>query len=112
MEGLNQTSADDEAGRFDEVAGADLAAVGAFHAQHVEASIGAYDGKTGGAGLHDLTELAADALWRLGRDRLGFEDLQRLPIERRPRAGRRIAAPNQRIDLSPRFAPIDPGRFR
>ena len=51
--------------------------------------------------------LAGDALRVLRRQRLGVEDLQRLAVERRPGAGRRIAAADQAVDLLPRLAPVD-----
>ena len=46
--------------------------------------------------LDDLAELAADAFRVLRGHRLRLEDLQRLAVERRPRAGRGIAAADQR----------------
>ena len=45
----------------------------------------------------------------LRRQRLGVEDLHGLAVERRPGAGRRIAAADQAIDLLPRLAPVDLG---
>ena len=41
--------------------------------------------------------------------RLGVEDLHGLAVERRPGAGRRIAAADQPVDLLPRLAPVDVG---
>src|SRR5262249_18416144 len=37
------------------------------------------------------------------------EPLQRLALERRPRAGRRIAAADEIVDLAPGLAPVDAG---
>src|SRR5262245_8178639 len=93
----------------DEFTGSDLGAVRRFHAQDLDAAIGADDGEAVGAHLDDLPELARDSLGVAGRQRFDVEDLQGLAIERRPRTGRRVAAADQRIDLAPRLAPVDAG---
>src|SRR5688572_3442102 len=106
---LDQSRARREVSRFHELAGADLAAVGAFHAQHIDASVGAHDGKARVADVDDFAELAADAFRSLCGKGLRVKNLQRLAVESGPRAGRGTAAANQRIDLAPRLAPVDAG---
>ena len=56
--------------------------------------------------------LPAMPLGSLRRQRLRLEDLQRLAVERRPGAGRRIAAADQTVDLPPGLAPVDAGVVR
>ena len=41
-----------------------------------------------------------------------FEHLQCRPVERRPRAGRRVAAADEVVDLPPGLAPVDAGVVR
>src|SRR5262249_17332076 len=57
----------------------------------------------------DLAHLAADALGIARGQGLGLEHLQRLALERRPRAGRRIAAADEIVNLPPGLAPVDAG---
>ena len=91
----------------DEFAGVDLLAAGGLNARDLEAAVGADDRKAVGLDRDDLADLAGDAFRVFGGQRLGVENLQRLAVERRPGAGRRIAAADQAIDLLPGLAPVD-----
>src|SRR5215471_10292989 len=75
-----------------ELAGVDLLAVGRLYARDFDAAVGADDREAFRLDRDDLAELAADPLRVLGGQRLGVEDFQGLAVERRPGAGRRIAA--------------------
>ena len=99
-------------GRLCPFAGFDFLAVGRLNARDFEAPIGADHGKAVRFNRGDFAELAADPLRVLGRQRLGVEDFQLLAVERRPGAGRRIAAADQTVDLLPGLAPVDFGVVR
>src|SRR5262245_49691031 len=77
---------------FRPFAGIDFLAVGGLNAGNLEAAVGADNGESIRFDGGDFTELAADAFRVLRRDRLGVENPQLLAVERRPGAGRRIAA--------------------
>src|SRR5262249_61866485 len=77
--------------------------------QNLDAAAGAADSEAVGSDLGDLAHLAADALGIARGQRLGLEHLQRLALERRPRAGRRIAAADEIVNLPPGLAPVDAG---
>ena len=103
---------DGEIGGRGEFAGVELLAVGGLHARDLEAAVGANHGEAVGFDLDDLAHLAGDALGVFRRQRLGVEDLQLLAVERRPRAGRRIAAADQVVDLLARACPSRCARCR
>src|SRR3954453_18115753 len=89
-------------------AAANLWSIG-LHARDLDAAVGAHNGEAVGVDRGDLAIFAADALGVFRRDRLGVENLHRLAVERRPGAGRRIAAADEWIDLPPGLAPVDAG---
>ena len=101
-----------EVGGLGPFAGVDLLAVGGLHARDLEAAVGADHGEAVGLDRDDLAHLAGDALGVLRRQRLGVEDLQLLAVERRPGAGRRIAAADQPVDLLATACPSRCGRCR
>src|SRR5262245_45676734 len=101
---LTQPRADGEIDGLGKVGGGDLSAIGRLHPGELDAAIGAHDRDAARIDLHHLAELAADAFWVLRRQGLRLEHLQRLAVERRPRARSRIAAPDQIVDLPPRLA--------
>src|SRR5206468_10449303 len=80
-----------ELGGGGEFPGGDLGAVVGLHAQNLDAAVGADDSEAIGRNLGDLAHLASDALGIARGQGLGLEHLQRLVLERRPGAGRRIA---------------------
>src|SRR5215831_7111666 len=98
-----------ELGGGGEFAGRDLGAVVGLHAQNLDAAIGADDGEAVGLDLGDLAHLAADAFGIARGQGLSLEHLQRLALERRPGAGRRIAAADEIVNLPPGLAPVDAG---
>src|SRR6516165_10445968 len=110
--GSREPGAGGEAGRFRPIAAFDLLAVGGLHPRHLESPVGADHGEPVGLDGDDLAHLAAAALGVLRRERLGVEYLQDLAVERGPRAGRRIAATDERIDLPPGLRPVDMGVLR
>src|SRR5215831_11519803 len=89
-------------GGLEPLAGVDLLAIGGLHARDLEATIGADNNETIGFERDDLAHLAGDALGVLGGDRLGVEDPELLAVDRRPGAGRGIAAADEPVDLLPR----------
>src|SRR5205823_13904387 len=97
-----------ELGSGRKFASADLGAVG-LYARDLEAAVGADHREAVGLDRDDLSHLAGDAFRVLPGERLGVEDFQGLAGERRPGAGRGIAAADQAVDLLPRLAPVDAG---
>src|SRR5215472_18267149 len=87
-----------------ELAGVDLLAVGRLHARDLEPPVGADHREAVRVDRDDLAHLAGDALRILGGQRLGVKDLQRRTVERRPGAGRRVAATDESVDLYPELA--------
>src|ERR1700746_2757850 len=100
---------DREIDRLRPLAGFDFLAVGGLDTRDFEAAVGADDGEAVGFNGDDFAELAGDSFRIFGRQRLGVEDLERLAVEQRPGAWRRIAAADQPIDLLPGLAPVDLG---
>src|SRR5258708_15570732 len=92
---------------LDEVRCADLPAIGGFHAQHSDAAVGADHGEAVIADVDDFADLAGDAFRVLGGEGLRLKDLYGLAFDGGPGAGRRVAAPDQIVGLTPRLAPID-----
>src|ERR1700761_4378596 len=94
---------------FRPLAAFDFLAVGRLHARDLETPVGADHGEAVRFHRDDFAELAGDALRIFGRKRLGVENLEMLTVERRPRAGRGIAAADETVHLLPRLAPVDLG---
>src|SRR5215468_1086951 len=97
----------DEFGSGDEFGSVDLLASVGLNTRDLEAAVGANHRKSVGVDGNDLAKLPADALWVLGRQRLGVEDLESRAAQRSPGTGRGVAAADKAIDLLPRLAPID-----
>ena len=96
-----------ETGGLGPFAGIDLLAAVGLNAGHLDAPVGANHGDAVVLDSDDLAELAGDPLRVLGRQRRYVEYLDRLAVERRPGARRRTAAADERVDLTPGFAPVD-----
>ena len=96
---------DREIGRFRPLAGFDFLAVGGLHARDLEAPVGANEVKPS-ASTATLAGLAGDPFGSFAGSGLASKIFS-LAVERRPCAGRRIAAADQPVDLLPRLAPID-----
>src|SRR5262249_49183230 len=90
----------------------DLAAIGRLHPQDFDAAVGARYREAIGLDGDDLPHLAGNPLWVARRQRFRFEHLEVLAVQRRPRAGRRIASADEIVDLPPRLAPVDAGVIR